>query len=106
VKWEGNEPQRDRSDWGAGMSHEPVGLPAGVTVNQDEIDRIRHDEISHPAHYTQGIECWDYIASHGMSYLQGNISKYVTRYQMKDGIKDLKKARAYLDKLIATLEAE
>lgn len=52
MKWEGNEPQRCRSDWGTGMSHEPVGLPAGVTVNQDEIDRIKQ-------HYTQGIECWD-----------------------------------------------
>jgi len=66
----------------------------------------KHDDISHPKHYTQGIECWDYIESHGMSYLQGNIIKYVTRYQYKDGVKDLKKARAYLDKLIATLEQE
>lgn len=60
----------------------------------------KHDEIKKPKHYTQGIECWDYIASHNMSFLEGNIIKYVTRYKDKNGIKDLHKARAYLDKLI------
>lgn len=29
-----------------------------------------------------------------------NITKYVERYRLKDGIKDLEKARHYLDKLI------
>lgn len=53
-----------------------------------------------PMHYKQGIETWDYIASQNMSYIQGNIIKYVTRYKHKNGLEDLKKAKAYLDKLI------
>lgn len=58
------------------------------------------DKIHHPKHYTQGIECWDYIVSHDMGYLEGNIIKYITRYKDKGGGEDLLKARAYLDRLI------
>lgn len=59
------------------------------------------EEIKSPKRYTQGsIECWDYILDKEMNYLEGNIIKYVTRYKLKNGIEDLKKARVYLDKLI------
>lgn len=59
------------------------------------------DVIDHPAHYTQGIECWDYIISHNMGYLEGNIIKYVTRYKDKNGLEDLLKAQSYLNKLLS-----
>jgi len=59
-----------------------------------------NDKIHHPKHYTQGVECWDYIVSHEMGYLEGNVIKYITRYKYKDGLNDLLKARAYLDRLI------
>ena len=59
-----------------------------------------HDPINNPRHYTQGIECIDYITSHGMSFCQGNVVKYVTRYKLKNGIEDLKKAKWYLQRLI------
>ena len=32
-------------------------------VNNDELKK-QDDVIEHPAHYTQGIECMDYIESH------------------------------------------
>jgi hypothetical protein len=35
-----------------------------------------------------------------MEYLEGNVVKYITRYKYKDGLNDLLKARAYLDRLI------
>lgn len=60
------------------------------------------DKIEHPHHYTNGIECWDYITSHQLNYCAGNVVKYVTRYRFKNGLEDLKKARQYLDKLIET----
>jgi len=62
------------------------------------------DAIHHPKHYTQGIECWDYIVSHEMGYLEGNIIKYITRYKDKGGAEDLLKARAYLDRLIIAVQ--
>ena len=33
-------------------------------------------------------------------YLKGNIMKYISRYQDKNGVEDLKKADWYLNKLI------
>lgn len=53
-----------------------------------------------PEHYTQGIECIDYITSKNMSFLEGNVVKYVTRYRMKNGLEDLLKAQWYLERLI------
>jgi len=51
-------------------------------------------------HYKLGIQPWDYITVNRLGYLEGNIIKYVTRYKEKNGIKDLEKARHYIDKLI------
>jgi len=56
-----------------------------------------------PSYYQKGsIEVTDYITSNEMSFIEGNIIKYVTRYKEKSGIQDLRKARWYLDKLIQT----
>ena len=53
------------------------------------------------AHYKgKSIQPWDYISSNRLGYLEGNIIKYVSRWQDKGGIEDLRKARHYLDKLI------
>lgn len=46
------------------------------------------------------IQTWDFIADHKMDFMEGNIVKYVDRWKHKDGLKDLMKARHYLDKLI------
>jgi hypothetical protein len=54
-----------------------------------------------PNHYTkQAIQPLEYIIKNNLGFIAGNIIKYVTRYKYKDGIKDLKKARDYLDELI------
>lgn len=54
-----------------------------------------------PKHYKQGkIEVIDFILDQKMSYLEGNIIKYVSRYKLKNGIEDLKKAQWYLNKLM------
>ncbi|WP_446662974.1 DUF3310 domain-containing protein [Geobacillus sp. CCR] len=65
------------------------------------------DNVDHPNHYTVGgIETYDFIAAKLTKeqlegYLTGNIIKYISRYQYKNGVEDLKKARWYLEKLIA-----
>jgi hypothetical protein len=61
------------------------------------------DKIN-PNYYREGIETADYIESHTMDYFQGNIIKYVTRYKMKNGLEDLKKAEWYLQRLIKKYE--
>lgn len=68
------------------------------------------DNVNHPAHYVQGgIECIEAIkASLGKegfaAYCKGNIEKYLWRYEHKNGIEDLKKARVYLNWMIEELE--
>ena len=52
-------------------------------------------------HYkNKAIQPWDYIASNEMGYLEGNVVKYVSRWQDKGGLSDLDKAKHYLEKLI------
>jgi len=77
--------------------------PSGTATYNDTWEEIMHDPINHPKHYTQGIECIDYIESHKMNYMEGNIIKYVTRYKDKGGVEDLRKAEWYLKHLIQSI---
>lgn len=69
------------------------------------------DMVNHPVHYTQGgIECIDCIKSATVgkigieAFCVGNAIKYLFRYEEKNGIEDVKKARWYIDRLIKELE--
>lgn len=71
------------------------------------------DVINHPSHYTKGrIECIDAIdsATTGKSGIEAvcvaNIIKYLFRYEEKNGLEDVKKAKWYLNKLISELESK
>ena len=69
------------------------------------------DMVNSPPHYNQtGIECIHAISAatgNGFKYyLQGNIMKYLWRFDYKDKpLEDLKKAQWYLDKLIEEVMA-
>ena len=65
----------------------------------EQTKNMMSDNIN-PDYYRKGIETTDYIQSHSMNYLEGNIIKYVTRYKDKGGVLDLKKAEWYLTRLI------
>ena len=68
------------------------------------------DNVNHPTHYTSTkIETIEIIrdkltaeAFEGLCI--GNALKYATRYKLKNGLEDLKKARWYLDKIIRVKE--
>lgn len=52
-------------------------------------------------HYkSKPMQPWDFIAANGLGFFEGNVVKYVCRWQDKGGVADLEKARHYLDKLI------
>jgi hypothetical protein len=38
-------------------------------------------------------------------FLRGNVIKYIARYKDKDGLKDVHKAKHYLEKLLECLES-
>lgn len=52
-------------------------------------------------HYKDlAIQPVQYIHANGIGYFEGNVIKYVSRWRAKNGIKDLEKARHYIDLLI------
>lgn len=63
-----------------------------------------------PDHYkTGGIEVIDFmkakLGNEGFEgYLAGNVIKYISRYNHKNGIEDIKKAQWYLNRLIEMKE--
>lgn len=68
------------------------------------------DNVNHPSHYTQGkVECIDALesATIGKSGIEAvcvaNVIKYLWRYEEKNGVEDVKKAKFYLNRLLATL---
>ena len=46
------------------------------------------------------IQPIDYIQANDLGFCAGNVVKYVSRYQSKNGVEDLRKARHYIDLLI------
>ena len=58
-----------------------------------------------PAHYNNlAIQPRDYITKNELGYNEGNIIKYISRWQSKGGLTDLKKAKNYIDYLINLVE--
>lgn len=59
------------------------------------------EEIRNQKHYTQfKIQPVEFIAANNLDYFQGNVIKYVMRYNLKNGIQDLEKAKHYIDMMI------
>ena len=69
------------------------------------------DMVSHPKHYAQGdIECIDALkaATVGKRGIEAvcvaNVIKYLWRYEEKNGIEDVRKAKWYIERLLKELE--
>lgn len=73
--------------------------------------KIPTDNIN-PTHYkVGGIQTIEFIKAkmskeQFAGYLLGNVIKYTSRYQFKNGIEDLEKAKWYLDRMIAEAKGE
>lgn len=46
------------------------------------------------------IQPTEYILTNNLGWCESNVIKYISRWQFKNGLEDLKKARHYLDILI------
>jgi hypothetical protein len=73
-------------------------------------EEFYNDPIN-PDHYKNSVETIDAIEASMTpeafrGYLKGNVIKYVTRYEKKNGLEDLKKGDWYLSKLINTFASE
>lgn len=81
-------------------------------LTQDKRPDLQPDVVNHPPHYIDGsVECIDAIEAQLTTEeyrgaLKMAIVKYVWRERHKGGTESLKKARWYLDRLIAFDEAQ
>ena len=59
------------------------------------------DIIKQPKHYiVNAIEPIDFIIANKLNFCEGNVVKYISRWRLKNGVEDLKKAKQYIDFLI------
>ena len=72
---------------------------------------IEPDMVNRPKHYTQGgIECIDALkaATVGKRGIEAvcvaNVIKYLWRYEEKNGIEDVRKAKWYIERLLKELK--
>lgn len=66
--------------------------------NYSEFER-KESKIK-PSYYGTGIDVIEFCLRNNLTFMQGNVIKYVTRYKAKNGIEDLEKAKEYIDRLI------
>lgn len=93
----------------------PVTLPPPCIKENAKAERGT-DNVNHPSHYTDGkIETIEFIEDKKLNFNLGNVVKYVSRCGKKKSkglstdakaLEDLKKARFYLEREIATREKE
>lgn len=66
-----------------------------------------NEVVDRPNYYMRfKIEPTLFIEENKLSFMQGNIIKYVCRYDAKNGVQDLQKAKRYLEMLIAKVEGQ
>ena len=90
---------------------ENITIPAAIN-NLTHPEPVKKEMVNHPDHYQTeiGLEMIDIIAActfdlNGIeAFDTGNIIKYVGRWKKKNGLEDLKKAKWYLEHLIAHVE--
>ena len=70
-------------------------------------DEPASDPVVRPNHYARyTIEPATFIAANKLPFDVGNVVKYVLRFDAKNGIEDLEKARRYIDMTIERLRRE
>lgn len=58
-------------------------------------------------HYkSMKIQPFEYIQANNIGFAEGCVIKYVSRWRVKNGVEDLKKARHFLDLLIELEESK
>ena len=78
-----------------------------LAIAYDHVYKNSPDMVNHPKHYIQGgIECIDALkaATVGKRGIEAvcvaNVIKYLWRYEEKNGIEDIRKAKWYIERLL------
>lgn len=90
---------------------EPDGLPAHVDADHDQPAHVDGGTATPDYYKAGGFETIDYLHAfltedEFNGFCKGNIIKYVSRANRKNGIEDIRKARDYLRYLITSMKGE
>ena len=87
-----------------GLSPDTKGTPVYIHKSRADVKWQPHYTCNQiqPIQFMQSIM----TTSQFEGFLRGNVLKYVARYEDKDGLKDLEKAKVYLDWLIDSYKWE
>ena len=70
------------------------------SVEDAKVDPFDHQiGGDHYKHFA--LQPVEYIIANNLGFCEGNVIKYITRYKRKNGKEDLKKAKHFIDLLIA-----
>ena len=83
---------------GIPVVHDIDDLPDPKGVDGDEVFTT---QVGGDHYRSMAVQPIDFILSNGINFAEGNVVKYVSRWREKGGVEDLRKARHYLDLLIA-----
>ena len=65
------------------------------------IEKPTSDQIGGDHYKIYKIQPTEFIHTNSIPFIEGNVIKYILRHRSKNGIEDLKKAKHYIDLLIA-----
>ena len=86
-------------------AYEREAMRSGLVTNPVFPENKVNQMANSPSHYGDN-KLMDLLIEKNVPFSEGNIMKYVFRWREKDGLKDLNKARIYLNALIAYAELE
>lgn len=93
----------------------PEGISAGeaevittMVMNlMSDAETLPKDMVTLPEHYARfEIEPIRFICENNLNFFQGNIVKYIMRWDAKNGLEDLRKAKRYLEMFIKWVEKD
>jgi len=89
------------------LEYEP-GQGWSYIATADDEEKQGEEPVNQQSHYTRfAIQPLEFCKVNNLGYLEGNVIKYVCRYPYKGTpLRDLQKARDYIDHLIDRLEKE
>lgn len=89
----------------------PDSLPAPVDADHGQHLHLDDNPVTPDYYKSEGVETIDYLHAfltedEFNGFCKGNIIKYVSRANRKNGIEDIRKARDYISYLITNMKGE
>ena len=69
-----------------------------VTCNPSPEESANDKQVGGDHYKHEGLQHWDVVDRSGMGYFEAVATKYLIRWQSKNGVEDLQKARHYVEK--------